>query len=74
MLHKNSGIEVFNSLRNDEVTSQIPFIFLSSKPAGPEHQQMLKKEGVTILVKPFTMDAFINSVHNCLLTNYSIHS
>lgn len=58
--------EVFQELRRDESTKNIPFIFLSSKPSGILHQQLESIDSTIILTKPFSIEELINSIRICL--------
>lgn len=47
-------LDVLRVLKGDPSTKHIPFIFLSSKPMGIEHQIIEGDASSVILVKPFS--------------------
>lgn len=58
--------DVLRALKEDETTKQIPFIFLSSKPIGEEHQKMEKNKDVIVLIKPFSIEKLKKTIQECL--------
>lgn len=51
---------VLQELRKEETTKQTLFVFLSSKPAGEEHQKMCEQEAVAVMTKPFLTEQLIS--------------
>lgn len=60
--------EIVQQLKTEESTNQIPFIFLSSKPAGEEHQKMTEEVELIVLTKPFEIDEFLTIILKCTST------
>lgn len=59
-------LNVLHELRKEESTRGIPFIFLSSKPAGYQHELMNREETVISIIKPFCIEELIEHIEQCL--------
>ncbi len=58
--------DVFQALQKEEITKQIPFIFLSSIPSGEYHEKLEKNSSAIILTKPFCINQLMTVIHDCL--------
>lgn len=58
--------DVLQALRGSGSTRRIPLIFLSSKPAGDEHERMLRQSNVITMVKPVSSEQLIGVIHDLL--------
>jgi two-component system, sensor histidine kinase and response regulator len=56
------GYGVLTSLRQDEVTAGIPFIFLTAKVNRPDFRQGMELGADDYLTKPFTPDELLKSI------------
>ncbi|GAC1465425.1 MAG: hypothetical protein PVSMB7_09710 [Chloroflexota bacterium] len=61
------GWNTLRSLTEDEATSRVPVIIMSSTPQElANHEQWLSERRVSILAKPFTIDQLCTSVEAAL--------
>ncbi|MCB0632847.1 MAG: response regulator [Saprospiraceae bacterium] len=58
--------QILEELRKEGSTRETPFIFLSSKPAGEQHEKLSGQKAVSILIKPFSMDDLLKTIRECL--------
>ncbi len=66
MFSDTNGWEVLQALKKEDTTKKIPFIFLSSRPAGEIHQKMMEAAPLIVLIKPFKISEFLVIIQNCL--------
>lgn len=68
LMPKLDGFELLNSLKNDERTSDIPIIILSSKILTKNEQQTLRKNAVKILKKQgFSINQLREEIHRYIM-------
>lgn len=60
------GYEVFNALRQDSATAQIPFIFLTASVEKKEIAMGLSMGAVGYIKKPFESKELFDTIANCL--------
>ncbi len=60
------GYDVLRSLRQDTVTSAIPFIFLTARAARSDFREGMELGADDYLVKPFTAEELLNAVRTRL--------
>ena len=63
---------ILQELRKADVFRKTPFIFLSSKPAGDEHQKMSEQEAVFTLIKPFPTEKLIDRIEACFAPTVAV--
>lgn len=63
MMPKLDGYKVLSSLRQNDETSLIPFIFLTSKVERSEQREGMELGADDYLTKPFTRDELLRAIH-----------
>ena len=66
MLPDIGGFEVCSRLKSNEITKNIPVIFISARSEGKEIVQGLRKGGADYIIKPFEKEEVFARVHNQL--------
>ncbi len=60
------GLEVCSRLKSNEITKNIPVIFISAKSEGKDIVQGLRNGGADYIIKPFEKEEVLARVHNQL--------
>lgn len=63
---ETNGYEVFNTLKNNPATAQIPFIFLSASVEKKEVEEGLGMGAHGYIKKPFQAEELFDTVASCL--------
>ena len=66
MMHEANGYEVFNGLKNDQSTVNIPFIFLTASAEKSEVEAGLGMGADGYIRKPFEPDELFGTILECL--------
>ncbi len=61
-----TGLDLFEQLRNDPATGDIPFVFITADAREAVRQQCLALGADAFLLKPFTFDQFMETVRPLL--------
>ncbi len=66
MMPGMDGYELFNELKNDPKTSQIPFVFLTANTEKKEIEAGLKMGANGYIRKPFELEELFGTIGQCL--------
>jgi CheY-like chemotaxis protein len=66
LLPHSSGIEIARTLKSKIATKNIPIIAVTALAITDTHQKMLQAGCLTCLVKPFSLDRFLNAVDDAV--------
>ena len=59
VMEEMSGFEACRSIKNEEITSEIPIVFVSSKNSGADKIWAQKQGGVGLISKPYKNEEII---------------